>query len=388
MPRKKTGSASQAVTPEELTLWTRRFATMIAVGVSLVRCLHVLEQEPTSGAMREVTRKMRAAIENGEMLSEAMAKRPDVFDPDYIGSVRTGEIGGILDRTMLRSADWREKGFGVRRAMANDEVSRAELAEWCWRFGHMLNAGVPLLAALAALAWPPHSPLRDVPLGDALRALPPPADGPVRSPLARTTFELREEVRCGCLLSEPMQQHVALFTPMLVQMIQSGEASGTLEQMLKEAATQFEYEAKLESEGKLPPLQAKITQAKAHERPGYAREEHPVVRRVNGVISSALEREAESLEISPTAENKGQATLSKKSKVIGEMPLEDYDRVVRRLKLMANIDLFAQVDRRGRIQIRWEGKGFEADVWSHPQPGGDHLRLWIRPMKSVEMGGQ
>jgi hypothetical protein len=364
MPRKKTGSASQAVTPEELTLWTRRFATMIAVGVSLVRCLQVLEQEPTSGAMREVTRKMRAAIENGETLSEAMAKRPDVFDPDYVGSVRTGEIGGILDRTMLRWADWRDKGFGMTRAMASGEVSRAELSEWCWRFANLLDAGCEVLTAVETVAEWARSPLREI------------------------TLELRDEVQAGSRLSEPMQRHAAIFTPMLVQMIHSGEADGTVEQMLKEAAVQFEYEAGLESEGKLPPLRAKVAKVKPREIPGAAREEHPVVRRVNDVISTAIKRGAEWLELRPTAENKGQAALSKKGKPIGEMPLDDYDRAVRRVKIMANIDPFARDDRRGRIHIRWEGREFEADVWSRPQPSGDHLRLWIRPMKPVEMGGR
>jgi len=364
MPRKKTPVKSPTVSPDELTLWTRRFATMIAVGVSLVRCLHVLEQEPTGGAMREVTRKMRAAIENGETLSEAMAKRPDVFDPDYIGSVRTGEIGGILDRTLSRWADWRDKGFGISRPMAKDEVSRAELSEWCWRLANLFNAGCPIFTAIETVAEWARSPLREI------------------------TLELRDEVQAGSRLSEPMQRHAALFTPMLVQMIHSGEADGTVEQMLKEAAVQFEYEAGLESEGRLPPLRAKVTKAKPRELPGAAREEHPVVRRVNEVISSALERGAEWLEIRPTAENKGQAELSKKGKAVGEMPLEDYDRTVRRVKLMASIDLFAREDRRGRIHIRWEGREFEADVWSHPQPGGDHLRVLIQPAKAIEMSGQ
>ena len=58
--------------------------------------------------------------------------------------------------------------------------------------------------------------------------------------LQRVLFEVEEELRQGNALSEATSKHPKVFTPMFVNMIRAGEASGTLDETLDRLATQFE----------------------------------------------------------------------------------------------------------------------------------------------------
>ena len=54
-------------------------------------------------------------MEAGLALSETLDRHPKVFTRLYIEMVRAGEIGGILDRVLLRIADQLEKDQELRR---------------------------------------------------------------------------------------------------------------------------------------------------------------------------------------------------------------------------------------------------------------------------------
>ncbi|MCS6859498.1 MAG: type II secretion system F family protein [Abditibacteriales bacterium] len=105
----------QKVKLHHLALFCRQFATMINAGVSLVRCLAVLEQQTPSARMRQIIRELQTDVEAGEMLSKSMAKHPRVFDNLFIGLVRAGEVGGVLDETMERLSQFLEKIVEMRR---------------------------------------------------------------------------------------------------------------------------------------------------------------------------------------------------------------------------------------------------------------------------------
>jgi type II secretory ATPase GspE/PulE/Tfp pilus assembly ATPase PilB-like protein len=110
-----------------------------------------------------------------------------------------------------------------------------------------------------------------------------------------------------------------------------------------------------------------------------------VVRRASEVIAAALRREVEWIEFKPGAEDKGEAVHTKRGKTVMTIPVDDYARAVRRVKIMANIDPFARESRQGRIEIRWEGKHFTAHVRTHPTAAGERLSLCLQPTKGVEV---
>jgi type IV pilus assembly protein PilC len=60
---------------------------------------------------------VRADVEAGTALSDALEKHPKVFSPLYVNMVRAGEIGGILDGVLNRLATQLEKDDNIRRAV-------------------------------------------------------------------------------------------------------------------------------------------------------------------------------------------------------------------------------------------------------------------------------
>jgi len=103
------------VSLRHLSIFCRQFATMINAGVSLVRCLDVLEQQTDSAKLKEVIRDIESEVEGGATLSRSMAKFPLVFSNLATGLVRAGEVGGVLDETLDRLAGFLEKDMELRR---------------------------------------------------------------------------------------------------------------------------------------------------------------------------------------------------------------------------------------------------------------------------------
>ncbi len=99
----------------DLAVFCRQFATMIDAGVSLVRCLSVLEEQTGSARMRGIIREIQAAVESGETLSRALSRWPGVFNNLFVGLIRAGEVGGVLDETLNRLATFMEENERLKR---------------------------------------------------------------------------------------------------------------------------------------------------------------------------------------------------------------------------------------------------------------------------------
>jgi type IV pilus assembly protein PilC len=88
---------------------------MVSSGVTILRALHVLESQTKSKLLAESLRDVRQDVEAGLLLSDAMERHPKVFGPLYVAMVRTGETGGLLESSLLRTADQLEKDASLRR---------------------------------------------------------------------------------------------------------------------------------------------------------------------------------------------------------------------------------------------------------------------------------
>ena len=105
----------QKVKLTELSIFCRQFSTMIDAGVSLVRCLDVLSQQQTNPKLKRIILDVQKEVESGNTLSKAMAKYPKVFSNLFIGLVRAGEVGGVLEETLQRLSTFLEKDVEMKR---------------------------------------------------------------------------------------------------------------------------------------------------------------------------------------------------------------------------------------------------------------------------------
>lgn len=113
--KKKFNPFKKRVKPVHISVFCRQFATMINAGVSLVRCLSVLEKQAINPTMKETIRDVQNRVEAGETLSRAMSHHPGIFSPLTLGLVRAGEIGGVLDETLDRLAQFMEADIRLKQ---------------------------------------------------------------------------------------------------------------------------------------------------------------------------------------------------------------------------------------------------------------------------------
>lgn len=103
------GFSFKRVTTRELVVMTRQLATMLAAGLSIIRCLHILAEQTANQELKNVVQAIAEDIEGGTSLGEAVAKHPHIFSKIYMSMIRVGEIGGVLDLVLERLGDHLER---------------------------------------------------------------------------------------------------------------------------------------------------------------------------------------------------------------------------------------------------------------------------------------
>jgi len=103
------------VKPKALQIFSRQFATMIEAGLNVVTALVILEDQTEDKKLASVITEVRADVEGGLLLSEAIARHPRIFSRLYISMVEAGEAAGILDVVLDRVAIQIEKETKIKR---------------------------------------------------------------------------------------------------------------------------------------------------------------------------------------------------------------------------------------------------------------------------------
>jgi len=103
------------IKPRSMQVFSRQFATMIEAGLNIVASLVILEQQTDDPYLAEIIAELRADVEGGLLLSQAMARHPKVFNDLYVSMVQAGEASGMLDNVLDRVADQIEKETKLRR---------------------------------------------------------------------------------------------------------------------------------------------------------------------------------------------------------------------------------------------------------------------------------
>jgi type IV pilus assembly protein PilC len=105
----------KGVDMRELAVFSRQFATLVSSGMPMLRTLHTLEAQTQDDAIREAAAGLRADVEAGSTLEQAMERYPKVFDRLFRAMVRSGEESGRLEDSLDRIAFQVEKTDALRR---------------------------------------------------------------------------------------------------------------------------------------------------------------------------------------------------------------------------------------------------------------------------------
>lgn len=105
----------KGIDKRELSVFSRQFATLVASGMPMLRSLQTLEEQTQDERIKEAIGGVRADVEAGSTLEQAMARHPEVFDRLYRAMVRSGEQSGRLEDALDRIAYQVEKTDALRR---------------------------------------------------------------------------------------------------------------------------------------------------------------------------------------------------------------------------------------------------------------------------------
>jgi type IV pilus assembly protein PilC len=112
---KSAGSGFGRVKLSDLSIFCRQFSTMIDAGVSLVRALDVLGEQTQNPKLKRILKEIQVEVESGQTLSKSMQKYPKVFSNLFVGLIRAGEVGGVLEEALQRLSHFLEKDMELRR---------------------------------------------------------------------------------------------------------------------------------------------------------------------------------------------------------------------------------------------------------------------------------
>jgi type IV pilus assembly protein PilC len=108
-PKPMFGGAGSRITPKEIAVLSRQLATMLKSGVPLVTAFQIIAGGVKNPRLRIMLEKIRAEIESGGSLFEALSQHPVQFDELYTNLVKAGESAGVLDTILDEIASYKER---------------------------------------------------------------------------------------------------------------------------------------------------------------------------------------------------------------------------------------------------------------------------------------
>ncbi|ELV08136.1 type II secretion system F family protein [Wohlfahrtiimonas chitiniclastica] len=105
------------VKPDDIMLFTRQLATMLAAGLPLSEALSMQASGASKIALSELLYTVKTDVDRGGGLSNALAKHPFIFDRTYVGLVAAGERSGTLEIILAQLADFLEKSSRIKKTI-------------------------------------------------------------------------------------------------------------------------------------------------------------------------------------------------------------------------------------------------------------------------------
>jgi len=103
------------INPGDIAVFSRQLATMLAAGIPLVQSFDIVGNGHEKPAMQKLILDIKADVEGGTSLHEALAKRPLYFDDLYVNLVEAGEQAGALESLLDKVATYKEKTEALKK---------------------------------------------------------------------------------------------------------------------------------------------------------------------------------------------------------------------------------------------------------------------------------
>ena len=103
------------ITTGDIAIFSRQLATMLAAGIPLVQAFEIVGNGHENAAMQKLILSIKADVEGGSSLAEALAKHPLYFDDLFVNLVESGEQAGALETLLDKIATYKEKTEAIKK---------------------------------------------------------------------------------------------------------------------------------------------------------------------------------------------------------------------------------------------------------------------------------
>jgi type IV pilus assembly protein PilC len=100
---------------EDVALFSRQLATMLQAGIPMVQAFDIVGNGHDKPAMQKLILAIKADVEAGTSLHEALGKHPLYFDHLYTNLVEAGEHAGALETLLDKIATYQEKTEALKK---------------------------------------------------------------------------------------------------------------------------------------------------------------------------------------------------------------------------------------------------------------------------------
>lgn len=102
------------VSAREMVVFTRILSVFLEVQIPLIEGVSVLrDQNKKNKYFASVLDQIILDLQDGSLLSDAMQKHPKVFDNLFVSIIRSGEVSGGLQESLLYMADYLEEQYDL-----------------------------------------------------------------------------------------------------------------------------------------------------------------------------------------------------------------------------------------------------------------------------------
>ena len=113
--KQRAGRKGGKVNPGDIAIFSRQLATMLAAGIPLVQAFEIVGAGHEKPAMQKLILDVKADVEAGTSLHEALGKHPLYFDDLYVNLVEAGEQAGALESLLDKVATYKEKTEALKK---------------------------------------------------------------------------------------------------------------------------------------------------------------------------------------------------------------------------------------------------------------------------------
>lgn len=109
------GGGGKPITAGDIALFARQLTTMMESGVPLLQSFDIVGEGHENPTMQKLILSLKADIEAGGTLADALRKYPDQFDTLFCNLVEAGEQAGILESLLNKVATYKEKSEAIKK---------------------------------------------------------------------------------------------------------------------------------------------------------------------------------------------------------------------------------------------------------------------------------